>query len=234
MKNKLFGIIAGSLLLFCNNFTYAGFWGLNNCSCGQWYVAASGSVVWHDELEFRGPNEFSSITNYKTGGGAAASLGYLFCLCNGWDLRVEEEILYRRTSLDKGTIRFVSGGTILADIGPGSGHIQDTALMTNVLLDIPIAYNIGVYLGTGIGVSFNEVKFSNIGALAVPFSNTSKDELFAWQLMIGFFYDFNRCLSLTAGYRLFMTEKIGDSSSTVKSREASKISSIDIGLMFRL
>lgn len=233
MKNKLLGIIAGSLLLCSLTQANAGLFCLDN-----WYISASGSVVWHDDLDFNTPatatsGPISSHREFKVGGGAAASIGYIFCLCDGWRLRLEEEVVYHRNSLDKASETIVLAGTPFVIDGPVSGHTQDLALMTNLLLDVPLGCNLGAYLGAGIGVSWNELRLSRIGD-EVFSPATAKDEYFAWQFMAGLYYEFYPCIALTAGYRLFMTEKVKSAVGRVKSDDFPMTHSIDIGLMFRL
>src|SRR6188768_3098898 len=98
MKNKLISIITAGVMLSLTQVANA-----DNCAApcsSNWYLAASGSVAWHNGLKaWSDEDDINLSVNYKTGWGAAASVGYIFELCNEWDLRVEEEFLFRRNKL---------------------------------------------------------------------------------------------------------------------------------------
>lgn len=219
MKKKILGIIAGGIMLLSANAVHAGYWGLDN-----WYIAGSGSVAWHNDHEFKNSSGAIQKRDYKIGGGASASVGYIFDLCNCWKLRLEEELVYRRNSLDTITVSTSDNST---------GHTQDIALMTNLLLDVPLQCGFGLYAGGGIGVSFNKIEFTNQGGLPVTPKDISRDELFAWQLMSGIYYDITPCIALTAGYRFFATEKVCNRVG-LKSQDIPFTHSIDFGISFKL
>lgn len=218
MKNKLYGIVVGSLLLLGINYANAGAFGLDN-----WYAAGSGGVTWHDDHKFG-----TSTREYDMGGGAALSFGYMMpAFCNGWSLRAEGEVVYRRNSLDKFK-------DINVDI-KAKGHTSDLGFMVNLILDIPLQCGFGLYAGGGLGVSMSEVELSSIGGLSVaPTPTMSRDNLFAWQFLAGLSYDINPCIVLTTGYRLFMTDKVSNATGSLTSKDFSCSHSIDFGVIFKL
>lgn len=206
------------------------------CAC-NWYLAASGSVAWHNNLKFVN-NELGISANakYKTGWGAAVSLGYIFDLCNCWDFRLEAEFVYRRNKLKNFNV-VIDEETI--NIPFNNGHIEDRAIMANLLLDIPLFCDLGAYVGGGIGVTFNKRKGNITGidpATDEPFSITvsSNKTLFAWQLLAGLSYCICPNITFTTGYRLFATSKAkGGRDFDVKSSHIPLTHSVDFGLRFR-
>lgn len=227
MKNKLLAFTYAMIIVASNQLAVANCCSPSYCSTdpccpSNWYIAASGSVAWHNDHKFTIP-DLSATRDYKVGGGAAASIGYIFDICNQWDLRLEGEVLWRRNSLKNQT--FFGAGT--SRIVPASGHTQDIALMANLIADIPLFCDIDFYIGGGLGISFNQLTLS-------PANSTKKSsQLFAWQGMTGLSYNICQSIALTAGYRIFGTEKVSTPGGT-KSSNVPFTQSIDIGLRFRL
>lgn len=255
MKNKILGIASAILLLTLNQLSLANTCApgpccppadpccYNPCCPSNWYVAASGSVAWHNNLKFQ--NSFIdedaggvSVTgkfkrHFKVGGGAAGSIGYIFNICNCWDLRLEGEVLWRRNSLKN--IHFTeieNGVTLDSTTRSASGHTQDIALMANLLADFPLFCDLGLYIGGGIGVSFNQLTLSSIQGRSIS-ATKNNDELFAWQGMGGLYYNICPNIALTVGYRAFATQKVTTSNLNLKSTNIPLTQSIDIGLRFR-
>lgn len=198
--------------------------GLSPCgSINYWYVAGSGSVAWHNDLRFQG-NGVSGKVDYKTGGGAAASVGYLFDLCYGWDWRVEGEFVYRRNKLKNATLIVPDSFT---ETGAVRGHNQDAAIMANLIGGMPLICELRMYLGGGIGVSFNKLKVNGLG------SHVSRNHtLFAWQFLTGLSHCIYPNVVLTGGYRLFGTTKNHLYIAGVRAHHIPLTQSIDFGLRY--
>lgn len=196
--------------------------------CSNWYVAASGSVAWHSKWKFSDADSTDDIdfldnsVGFKTGWGAAASLGYIFWMCNFWDWRWEIEYVYRKNKLKNDTITS-DDETITI---PLSGYNQDSAIMTNIIMDIPLFCYVWYYVGGGVGASFNKMRVNNLGV--------HNDTLFAWQFLTGLSFYPSPTVTLSAGYRLFGTNNNDFLEHGIKMRHNPLTHSIDIGVRFRL
>lgn len=247
MKNKLLTLTSIVIFITANQLSLANC-GNPDCNCdpcyctdpccpSNWYVAASGSVAWHNDHKFVsvvGIETDKGIRNYKVGGGATASLGYIFNLCNCWNLRLEGEMVWRRNSLKNENLILIDNDIIISDTtSRAKGYTQDIGLMVNLITDFPIYCNLGGYLGGGIGISFNKLVMSSLNGV-VQSPSKSSDELFAWQILTGLFYTICPNIAITAGYRLFATEKVETPSAHIKSKHIPLTQSIDIGLLIRL
>lgn len=229
MKNKLSLLFSAAVVCASTQIAAANCCGPNFCSydpcCpSNWYVAASGSVAWHNDSKFTEPGELpgeivNSSIDYKVGGGAAASLGYRFPLCNCWNLRLEGEFVWRRNSFKN--LSIVGGNTV-----PLKGHSQDIALMANLITDFPLYCNFGGYVGAGLGVSFNHISLRTD-----EIHDKKNHTLFAWQVLAGLMYDVCPNLAFTTGYRLFATEK---TKIPAKPNHIPLTHSIDFGVIVRL
>lgn len=228
MKNKLRSLITTTgFLLALNQFSFA-----NCCAVpyvGNWYVAASGAVAWHNDLNLE-LNDSSNTTfsfDYKPGGGAAASVGYVFVIWDPcpWDLRFEAEFLYRRNSFKYLT-------TTVEDVSvriPIEGSNQDSAIMVNLIMDSCVFCDLSFYLGGGIGGTSNKIELE----LEHEVIDDNQKRLFAWQILAGFSYRIYPNLFFTTGYRFFATAKLGIKES-LKLTHIPMTHSIDIGLRLRL
>lgn len=252
MKNKILGIASAILLFTANQLSLANTCApgpccppadpccYNPCCPSNWYVAASGSVAWHTNHKFNTsglddegiPFTLDTSRKYKVGGGAAASVGYIFNICNCWDLRLEGEVVWRRNSLKNINSNFTSAGVTLAETVAASGHTQDIAIMANLIGDFPLFCDLGLYLGGGIGVSFNQLVLTSENGDPISPSKQN-DELFAWQVMGGFSYKICPNIDFTIGYRLFATQKVETPGAHIKSKDIPLTQSLDLGLRFR-
>lgn len=233
MKMKLLALVFSTLIVASSQFSLANCgptcYSSDPCCPCNWYIAASGSVAWHNHQTFDVTPNLSFKRNYKVGGGAAVSVGYIFDICNCWNLRIEVEGVWRRNSIKDLT---VSGfGTSFTT--PASGHTQDTAIMANLIADFPFACCWNFYIGGGLGVSFNKLTISIPNTTGTSVSTTtSNNSLFAWQGLGGLSYDICQNIALTAGYRIFGTEK--RTTGGIKSNNIPLIQSVDLGLRFRI
>jgi len=120
-----------------------------------------------------------------TFGGA---FGYDF----GNDFRIEEEITYRNNDVDPFNL-------------PVGLTIKNTNLsfMTNGYFDIDLGIPLKPYLGAGIGFSSIEREVTS------PSFGTAKDKdtVLAYQLMAGLGFEINPMITITAGYRYFVTSE---------------------------
>lgn len=238
MRNKLLPFIFATITLASQQLSLANCapncYSTDPCCPSNWYVAASGSVAWHNDHKFTSTSGIEidiATREYKIGYGAAASLGYIFNLCNCWNLRLEGEVVWRRNSLKNETLTFVDEN--ISTTRPANGYTQDIALMANLITDFPLFCDLNGYVGGGLGISFNQLDMSSVNGISQSPSKKS-NELFAWQVMAGLAYNFCPNVALTAGYRLFATEKVTTPQANIKSNKIPLTQSIDIGLRIRL
>lgn len=240
MKNKLLKIVIASITLISvqvaafGGACAVGAGGVPVCPvacCSNWYIGGTGSVAWHNDFAF--DTGIRSVSfEYKTGWGAGASVGYIFDLCNQWDMRLEGEFLYRRNNFKQLNVgafgNFDPAKTIAIN-----GHNRDAALMANLIFDAPLSCDLSLYFGGGLGVSFNQLELRDTTS---TYKETHKENLFAWQGLAGFAYNVCPNVALTLGYRIFCTEK-GDQKFLLGVFEPKHIpmtQSVDFGLRFRL
>ena len=217
------------------------------CDMDSWYVGATGSAAWHNKVKFSDAGNVVDV-KFKTGWGASAFVGYQID-----QFRIELEGLYR-----KNKIKTASRNNPVVFAGPTppagnynligmDGHNQDTAIMLNLVFDIPIHCDFGAYIGAGLGISFNEYKIksatlqSGVNAPVVltpdqvfggDGKTTRRDELFAWQVMAGLRYKFTNSFEVFTGYRLFATGKISTPTAAIKSKDIPLTHSVDVGIRF--
>lgn len=238
MKNKFLALAFVIIISAANQLSIASCGNLD-CNCpppccclSNWYIAASGSVAWHNDHKFidTGVEEdifFTSRSSrhYKVGGGAAASIGYIFNTCDYLNLRLEGEVVWRRNSLKNENFVDIENGVEIENVTERkTGYTQDLGLMANLIADLPLLCDLDFYFGAGLGVSFNQLKLDK----------KNNDELFAWQVLAGFAYKICPNIALTAGYRLFATDKVKTANIGLKCRDIPLTQSIDIGIRFRL
>lgn len=200
MKNKITTLAAFSMALITSQFSHADWCG-DPCG-GIWYVAASGAIDWHKDFETTRGIILDDL-EFKTGWGAAASVGMIFPMWGDWDLRFEAEYVYRRNKLRNLEIDIADFEFTV----PVNGRNQDSAAMVNCLIDVGLGCGFSLYYGAGIGASWNEIEVNFTEASDL--NETTKDTLFAWQLLAGLSYFVYPNVELTAGYRLFATTKPG-------------------------
>lgn len=226
MKEKLLALLTASASLLATQTAFAdNIFGVSWID--GWYIQGSGSVAWHNKQKFNIADVDTFHVKFDTGYGAAASVGAI--LCQQW--RLEAEVLWRRFSVDS------ANSSELGNVQNADGHIQDIAIMFNAYYDIPLWCYWGAYIGTGIGVDFNE--FQTSGSLTLDdeiFSAPTGKEhktLFAWQVSGGLSYDITDCLTFFTDYRLFMTTK-EKLPGNIKANERPLVHSVDFGLRWRL
>lgn len=130
------------------------------CYCADWYLATRGALTWHNTGKIHGPLG-SGVTRFDVGGSASVAIGYnLPC----WNLRIEGEGLYQRNSVKTVALNgldpaFFDG---LATVGNcvANGASTDFALMANLFYDYCLTQCVKLYVGAGLGVSFNRLRVS--------------------------------------------------------------------------
>ena len=192
-----------------------------------WYLSGGGSIDWYStnkvELTVSGTTVSGKHTP-ETAPGLMFALGYYL---NQW--RIEAEGAYRNV---KGNANFSNGGVNVKRFD----HVAEYSVMANAYYDIPICRpEHGFYVGGGLGAAFNELELT--GAVKAK----SERVRFAYQLMVGGFYEITRCLTLTGGYRLFgistpkeFQRTSGNTVATVKTRSVPLNHSFEIGLRLSL
>lgn len=228
MKNKISTIMAFGLALVTNQFSHA-YW-CGDCCGGILYGAASGAIDWHNDLKTSNDTFIRDEFEFKTGWGAAASIGALFPMCSDWDMRFELEYVYRRNKLRNLQVDIAD---IIEFSVPVSGHNRDSAAMANYLIDVGLGCGFYLYYGAGIGVSWNEIEVNFAGASDL--NETSRDALFAWQILAGLSYFIYYNIELTAGYRLFATTRPGGFVKTdIEFNRVPYQNCIDLGIRIRM
>ncbi len=178
------------------------------------YISGTGSVAWHNDWSITDGILTESLS-HKIGGGGSIAIGLIM---NQW--RLEVEGLIRHNSLDSAKIEVFD---ITYHQEKVTGYTQDKAIMLNAFYDIPVQECVSIYLGAGLGATFQKIKF---------FNETATDTGIAWQLMAGISYDVSECVTLFTGYRLFGTP----AHSTIKGVELKNhplTHSVDFGVRFK-
>lgn len=188
--------------------------------CG-WYIAGSGNIVWHNDIEFKPKEGGFTKFRYDVGPGMTAAIGVLL---REW--RIEIEGAYRKNDLRRLSIKTPTG---IKASGRTSGNVRDFAMMLNGYWDILIPNSWWVvYVGGGVGVSCHRRE-------AVDFTGffAHRDQtLLAWQVMAGVSYEIVEHTFLTAGWRLFSTPKVR--SPRERSDEIILVNNIEIGVRIEL
>lgn len=226
MKNKILTIFVLSILLLTSPSAFSYFF----CS-PNWYLAGSASYVWHNNHHFpkiedhRHLHHLQSLSTkrtYKWGGGANISLGYIYeNLYKACDLRVEGEIVYKRNALNH-----------VRNHKLAVGRTQDIALMLNFITDIPLWYCFDLNIGSGFGITFNELKLASIEGIPV-FPHIKHRRYAAGQFLSGLTWNIFPDVALTFGYRLFATQKIRNTKGE-RCKSFPITQSLDFGMRFRL
>ena len=148
------------------------------------YVSGALGANWLEDSDVSGLLPETDV-DFDIGYVGAIAVGY--GLGNG--LRIEGELAHRRNEIDN--ISFFG-------IGVGSGDVNTSSLMLNVVYDINLKSKFVPYIGAGIG-------FANIDADTGvgPFSVDDSDNVFAWQGILGAAYHLQDQLDLFVDYRYF-------------------------------
>jgi outer membrane protein OmpA-like peptidoglycan-associated protein len=125
---------------------------------------------------------------FDTGYVGAIAVGY--GLGNG--LRIEGELAHRRNDIDAINVFGVDAG---------SGDVNTSSLMLNLVYDINLNSKMVPYLGVGIGFANIDVD-GGVG----PFTTDDNDNVFAYQGIAGIAYHLQHQLDLFLDYRYFRTE----------------------------
>ncbi len=138
---------------------------------------------------------FDTDIEYDPGLALIAAIGHEVF----YPLRVELEFSFRSNDIDG------ANSTPTAAMS-ADGDVESVSLMVNVLADIPIHDNIGLYFGGGVGGSRVDVDVQ--AAFEIPTDPTitgvgldGDDIIFTYQLMGGLFFRLNESVILNVGYR---------------------------------
>lgn len=144
--------------------------------------------------------------NYKTGYAVAGFFGYRWTE----GLRVEGELSYRRNKLE--SIKFDCYESLTGYYIHKKPHLNQFAIMANVLFDIDVEYWNGCYwpimpyVGAGLGYSHQNLhfkKFEESGYEGFDYFRFSrKGSGFAWQVIFGLMYQINPCTDISVEYRM--------------------------------
>lgn len=197
-------LIACLLLLNSNVSSFGESWPCGSCGANwmnitDWYIAAGASIDWHRDLVILGGSTNEEF-DFKPGWNAFGALGAIVF----YQWRVEFELAYHLSKI-KNVQSSIAGTSATISVG---GHIEDTPLMVNAYYDIPVMEFVGLYIGAGVGVSFNEFHasgYTNNGANVLKI--TKKEALFAWQFKAGLMVHVSCHGTFFAGYRFFGTGK---------------------------
>ena len=170
------------------------------------YVSLSGNVTLMDELDVQFVDEnvppdvddgdlVITDFDFEPGFGVNAALGYqLF-----YPVRAEVEFSFRSHDLDD-----VSGSRL--PVQSVDGGFNTVSIMFNLLADVHIEDNLGLYFGAGLGGthvdSDMQIFFDLPGVDTVGLVDLEHDEIvFTYQLMSGVFVRVHEAVVLNIGYR---------------------------------
>lgn len=126
-------------------------------------------------------NSNDSHEDFKAGWVGGLNLGYR--MCSG--LRAEAEVAYRR-NVHKHANRPVQVWSFMAN-----GYYEVDALN---------CFCITPYVGAGIG--YDTIKHRRCSDSTIEERHSDKHNGFAWQVMVGGFYDIDECMEVGVEYRL--------------------------------
>jgi opacity protein-like surface antigen len=131
-------------------------------------------------------------STFSAGGGSAevsfdTGFGFMAAIGNNFEgLRGEVELSYRTNDADK-----ISAGGFSESV---SGDFSSTAVMGNLLVDLPLSESVRPFLGAGIGLA-------NVDA-----DGDEDDTVFAYQAIVGAGFPLTHVTTLDLQYRYFATE----------------------------
>lgn len=215
MKKKILALAAAGLALFGIQTISA-----DICAVNGWYVAASGSVSWHNKTIL---SNFADV-RHKTGYGGNASIGFLFD--SVWRLELE------------GVFRFYDNNSVHNRITTftknNHGHLREIAGIVNLIYDIPISNCLDLYMGAGAGLGQSHLR--QVDQSSPPFGE-SDNLKFAYQFLGGLALDLNYCWALTLGYRYFSMARPNFNKRveghSVRALKKPYSNNVDLGLRYR-
>lgn len=152
-----------------------------------WYLGlgVSGNQTLDGNTHFSGSQ---NVVEYDLGWGVHGSGGYAFQ--NG--LRLEGEVAHHQADVDQ-----VVGGT------GGTGSLNTTTFMGNLLYDVRTGTMFTPYLGAGLGLAIADA--DNAGTLSNGFNMNDDQFVFVWQAIVGLATQLSRNWAVTADYRYIDT-----------------------------
>ncbi|MDX2027009.1 MAG: outer membrane beta-barrel protein [Alphaproteobacteria bacterium] len=152
-----------------------------------WYagLGVSGNQTLDGNTHFSGSQ---NVAEYDLGWGVVGSGGYAFK--NGF--RLEGEISHRQADIDK-----MTGGT------GGTGTLNTTDVMGNVLYDFRTGTLLTPYVGAGLGLALADA--DNAGTLSNGSNMNDTQYVFIWQAIAGVAAQISRSWAITTDYRYINT-----------------------------
>lgn len=161
---------------------------LSNCYAG---VMGSASFLSNPKVNHAAAS-LDTDEQYDPGFSMGAFVGYH--LDPNW--RIEGELVYRKNSLDE--VTDATG----AKQG-GDGEIESTHLLASLYYDFHMDWFVTPYVGAGLGYArLNHVNKTSLTGLT---DIDSKADVFAYQVVGGASYEFNKRYTLFMDYRLVAT-----------------------------
>lgn len=155
-----------------------------------WYVSGMAGLTFAEDADGT-DSGVPFTTSFNTGFNLGAAGGYAFP--NG--LRLEGELAYRQTDVDKITI----GGLAFA----GGGNANAFSVMGNAFYDFDLGGGWKPYVGGGIGLARVEASKVTIAGFALV---DDDDTVFAYQVGGGMGYTLTPQATVFLDYRYFATE----------------------------
>ncbi|MDO4248074.1 MAG: outer membrane beta-barrel protein [Neisseria sp.] len=169
------------------------------------YIGLQGGGNWVSSQYLKQQNINFVRMNFKE----PTKSGYTLGIVSGWNLasgfRPEIELSHRKNSLSSFDERHYEGNTAIEGLGSESF----SGFFANLWYDIPInlqvseKVNIKPYIGAGVG--HGRLTIENLKAGGVPFGETFKDNVNAWQLGTGITMNYKRKYSASLNYRYVKT-----------------------------
>jgi len=156
---------------------------------GTWYIGGSAGMNWVGNTDPATFFNFSLDTDFDAGWALMGNVGYRW---SDESVRTELELGYR----DNNVGGIVHGGAPLTN---ADGELEQFSLMVNVLYDIPLANDIALTLGGGIGGARTNFNASGGGDIVIV--DSGDDWAFAYQGIAGLSYAVSRQTDIFVEYR---------------------------------
>jgi opacity protein-like surface antigen len=190
----------GVVLIACLSLVFAG------SAFGQMYFGTKAGYVMTADSDLEFDEGGKGTAEWDPGFGLGVAMGYAF-----GNFRVEGEVEYRSTDLDKAKVDAVEEEVVdddekynedravsLADYSladaSSSITLQTWSLMANAYYDVDLGYAVKPFIGAGLGLARHDI------------SNTDEvDVVFAYQGTAGLGWDLSDKTTLELAYRYFLT-----------------------------
>ena len=188
------------------------------------YVGLKTSLVFspktQNDLKTEGPIALKFDQNFKTGFALNAAVGYDW----GKYLRTEFEFGYK--------FQRAQNVKVIGLKFPTHGTVRQFNFMSNIYVDVPLAYNFELFAGAGLGVSVIGAHNYAVDGVDVKIIKGS-NPAFAYQFMGGVSYGISKNIDLLLEYRYFRTAEKSvknGTNDTVKTELSSH--NVGVGIRF--